>query len=371
MDYTGIKCPVCGVPFCEHDDIVVCPECGAPYHRTCYEQAGHCVFSDQHGTGEAWQPPKMDPPEAPDVRQEPKDRRCANCGRMNAHSALFCDDCGHSLSGNPAQYDNMPPRYGPEQQRPPYPPQPPQTPPPYYTQNPWPPAGNPGGYPPPSGNNMGQMPFPVDPMGGYQEDEPIEDGVTAGELAQVVQNNSVYYMPAFRSLKTFGRTRFHFCAFLFTGGWFLYRKQYKLGAILTALMFVLMIASSWLTLYIQPHLLEIFGNLGIDVTASFTYEQQMQAYLQLLQEMPWVIPVTFLLSALRIALMVFCGLKANKLYYQHCVSTVRRTKSDGSAESGEYKERLAAKGGVNVPIAVCMFVCFMIITNLPKFINFG
>ncbi|MBS6236502.1 MAG: hypothetical protein KH615_11425, partial [Clostridiales bacterium] len=40
MDYTGLKCPVCGKPFGTDDDIVVCPEYGAPYHRACYQQAG-------------------------------------------------------------------------------------------------------------------------------------------------------------------------------------------------------------------------------------------------------------------------------------------------------------------------------------------
>ena len=42
LDYTGIKCPVCGVPFRSGDDIVVCPECGAPYHRACYQEKGEC-----------------------------------------------------------------------------------------------------------------------------------------------------------------------------------------------------------------------------------------------------------------------------------------------------------------------------------------
>ncbi|MFR2561998.1 MAG: RING finger protein [Anaeromassilibacillus sp.] len=58
MDYTGLKCPVCGKPFTSDDDIVVCPECGAPYHRACYQQAGHCIFQEKHGTPDAWKPRK-------------------------------------------------------------------------------------------------------------------------------------------------------------------------------------------------------------------------------------------------------------------------------------------------------------------------
>ena len=53
--YTGLECPVCKNTFKEADDIVVCPECGAPYHRTCYQKEGHCIYEDKHGTDQAWQ----------------------------------------------------------------------------------------------------------------------------------------------------------------------------------------------------------------------------------------------------------------------------------------------------------------------------
>ena len=47
MNYQGVCCPVCGKPFQEGDDIVVCPECGAPHHRECYKSLGHCALQDQ------------------------------------------------------------------------------------------------------------------------------------------------------------------------------------------------------------------------------------------------------------------------------------------------------------------------------------
>ena len=99
MDYTGIKCPVCGVPFRSGDDIVVCPECGAPYHRACYQEKGQCIFEELHKAGKAWEPPA--PPKAPDPSAEIKDRECPVCGTLNAHSALFCSVCGASLTGEP------------------------------------------------------------------------------------------------------------------------------------------------------------------------------------------------------------------------------------------------------------------------------
>ena len=104
-DYTGIKCPVCDKPFQQGDDIVVCPQCGAPYHRECYQQEGKCKFDDLHAEGKTWQPPAS--PVNPDTSAEIKDQECPNCGKLNAHSALFCDQCGASLSGNPAQHQNQ------------------------------------------------------------------------------------------------------------------------------------------------------------------------------------------------------------------------------------------------------------------------
>lgn len=360
MDYRGIKCPVCGKFFTEHDDIVVCPECGAPYHRACYEAEGHCIFTEKHRAGEAWQPPRVEPPEAPDPESEPKDKRCGNCGRMNAHSALFCNYCGHSLSGGPAQYNNTPPRYNPSAgQQPPVPPYSPFGP----TENG---QQNYNGYPPQPGM---PMPFIVDPMGGYAKEEPIEEGVTAGEVAEVVQNNSAYYMAAFRSLKMFGRTRFHFCAFICSGGWFLYRKQYKLGAIITAIMFLLTMAGTYITIaFLSPALVEIFSQMGVDITTGITQANYLNAMLQLYEQSPVLLILPSALSMVRLGIMIFCGIKANKLYYRHCIATVRKVKASAPSEPKDVKANLQAKGGVNIPIAVCIFVCYLIVTYLPQFI---
>ena len=43
--YTRKKCPICSEKFKADDDIVVCPKCGAPYHRSCYEKEGRCIFA--------------------------------------------------------------------------------------------------------------------------------------------------------------------------------------------------------------------------------------------------------------------------------------------------------------------------------------
>ena len=75
MEIRSGKCSLCGKPFTDGDDVVVCPECGAPYHRACYEKEGKCVYSARHGTGFAYQ----EPARANTVR-------CGNCGADNSKS---------------------------------------------------------------------------------------------------------------------------------------------------------------------------------------------------------------------------------------------------------------------------------------------
>ncbi len=83
MDYTGLKCPVCGKPFTSDDDIVVCPECGAPYHRACYQQAGHCIFQEKHGTPDAWKPPEKQ------TETGAEGKICPRCGKKNARESVL------------------------------------------------------------------------------------------------------------------------------------------------------------------------------------------------------------------------------------------------------------------------------------------
>lgn len=77
LDYTGIKCPVCGVPFRSGDDIVVCPECGAPYHRACYQEKGACIFDDLHKEGKEWKPPAPPRSQTPGRKSRTRSARCA------------------------------------------------------------------------------------------------------------------------------------------------------------------------------------------------------------------------------------------------------------------------------------------------------
>lgn len=340
LDYTGVKCPVCEAPFQKDDDIVVCPECGAPYHRECYHQAGKCIFEELHKEGKEWQPPA--PPKAPDHSAEIKDRECPICGTLNGHSSLFCNRCGASLLGEPHKYNNTA-----AQRKPPEAPSAP----------PYSPYGGPrysGAVPP----------FAYDPMGGVSPAEVLDTDVTFGDASKLVKQNTNYYMPVFRYIKQTGRNKFNFSAFLFTGAWMLYRKQYKYGVIVTVLMLLLQLAyqcAYWLVCF--PAFEALAAQAGIDLGQSLglTSEQIMTISTLAAQDTSsyFKILLPYLVLAATLVVMIVIGVRGNKMYLNHCVSTVQIVKI--VQEDGDPNMTLDAKGGVNAMAALCVAMCYFII----------
>ena len=69
MEFTELKCPVCGLQFTENDDVVVCPDCGTAHHRACWQTLGHCACADSHGAEIPSQTvPHDDAPAEPETR---------------------------------------------------------------------------------------------------------------------------------------------------------------------------------------------------------------------------------------------------------------------------------------------------------------
>ncbi len=363
MDYKGIKCPVCDKPFTENDDIVVCPVCGAPYHRGCYKEKGACIFTDLHESGKTWAPPV--PPDAPNTASELKDKECPNCGTLNAHSALFCNICGTSLTGAPDEHRNT--GYNTQQN-----PNNANNPNSYNNYN------NPyGSYPPPQNNanyqsrGFGGVPFAFDPMGGANPAEFVADNVTYGDVSKVVQQNTAYYLSVFRNIKSFGRSKFNFSAFLFSGGWLLYRKQYKAGIITTTIMFLLYIANLMLSCFVvNPITTHVIDNAGVS-SSDLSYVQLANLLSQYLMDNPsqyLLFCLPLLCSALMLGIMIFVGVRANRMYLNHCVRTVQEIKSVSNTET-DLSAEYTARGGVNVVVTFCLLACYMILRWIPLFLT--
>lgn len=349
MNYVGLKCPVCGKAFSADDDIVVCPQCGAPYHRDCYAHEGKCVYSDRHGTPDAWKPPQQN--EQPDEKTKPEITRCPRCGAPNSKTSLFCAHCGQPLSE-----ENQPPFGTPF----PY-----QTPKGQNTQDGVPPKEN--NYPPEYGFPGQPFPFQFDPLGGVNPNEPIDD-IPAGDMAKFVQGNTQYYLPVFMNLKHFGRNRFNFSAFFFHGIWLLYRKQYKIGAIITSIQGILLMAYMFLMKYcISPLYDAWFSAAGIPKD-NYTYtvttvEQNNELARQFLlmpvqQRLLLIAPFLFFLAAL--ILMLICGFNGNMFYLKHCIKSIHKIRSETSAPT-DYAIRLQQDGGLNTAAAAGFGFCFLFV----------
>ena len=319
--FKGINCPICNVPFSDADDIVVCPQCGAPYHRACYKQIDHCIYN--HEAGEAWQKPQA-------AEAEPEDTiRCPQCGTDNPAGSLFCSTCGKSLTAPPEQ-----------------------------------PNAAPGGNPSSAYSSF------FTAASGLHPNEFIADDVTVDEASKAVQVNSLYYVPIFKSIRERGRSRFNFSALFFSGGWLLFRKQYKAGALVIGLQTLMNVLSTLvMTLVAQPLMVEIYTKCGIDpATVALTKEQQMiiasemQNYPQLL----WVSLLSYLPLILNVVIAIVIGFRGNRMYYHHVVKKIRRIRESVGVESQEtYQTELFRQGGVNPKVILIIALLNMALYYVP------
>lgn len=352
MNYVGMKCSVCGKVFTADDDIVVCPQCGAPYHRECYAREGKCVYADRHGTPDAWRPPQ---PET-----EAEARRCPRCGANNLKSALYCAHCGLPLSGEdqPAR-DNPFPSQNPNgwnrQNGGDVPPQNGTAPPP-------------GNSVPPNFNGYQGQPFffLTDPLGGVNPAEPV-DGVPAGDVAKYVQENTQYYVPVFTNISRFGRSRFNFSAFFFQGIWLLFRKLYKVGAVIASIQGALLFSYLFLMKYaVLPLYEKLYSLAGVTSGVygyTITNTQRDELVRQIIalptgQQFLAAVPGLYFIGTF--ALMIVCGVIGNRVYMRDSISHIRRIHSE-AAEPADFAGRLQREGGVNTAVAALFTCCLMVV----------
>ena len=322
MEFTQYTCPACGKRFENGDDVVVCPECGAPHHRECYEQLGHCFYEDRHAQGFSFE----NADGAQGDADTPEVVHCPRCQAENEKTAFYCSTCGF-----PLQSDDRTAQDAQQQQQ---------------QQQPF--GGRTGGIPFGFGAGGAQM---FDPLAGLNSEEEIAENVKVGEAAKFIGKNTPYYLLVFNRIKKFNSGKFNFSAFLFTGAYFIYRKMYVPGIILSLMMIgiivgstAIMLSNSWMT---QME----YGELLASVQTNTLGAEKMA-----------MLFLSAGLSMLRIAIMVFSGLFANKLYYGHCAKEINKIKSEH--KDGDVNKKLEEQGGVNLPMAISFFASFAVIYEL-------
>ena len=339
MDFLGKTCPVCSQNFHEGDDVVVCPKCGAPYHRECYKEKGKCLFTDLHSSGKSWHEVYDDDPTDNDDDKV----KCPNCKTLNEPNAIVCKNCGSFLSSSVSEHiheakdeatdaddDNSTEAFG---------------------------GGIPG------------SPFSVflDPMGGVPKDEDI-GGVTAAEASKFVKNNTQYYIPVFSKIKRLNKSKLNFAAFFFTGAWFLYRKQYLKGAVISLIYLLTELSSIFL---VSAYCMPLYREANAAFTELSIVRPMLGNYLSFAYEKyslggSLLILLPYFLYLVRFALCVFSGLTANRGYYKFCIKKIGKAKS--SCTDGDTMKAISEAGGINTAVAWMFFVCYIILYISSLFI---
>ncbi|WP_255883467.1 MULTISPECIES: RING finger protein [unclassified Ruminococcus] len=313
MDFKDKRCQVCGVPFDDNDDIVVCPECGTPQHRSCYERLGKCVNSDKHGEDFCWG-------ENSDVSI------CTHCGAENPKDAMFCVSCARPL-GDDDSKDNT------QSQR---------TAPPFGGTAP---QGVPFGF---GGFDTSNIYANY----GISMDEELSPGVTAQECESYVKTNAFYYLPVFKNFKRFGKGRFNLSSALFTGAWYLYRKLYAAGAVFIAIIAACLTTEAFFINDFLRTYSDIQQTLG---TAATSVQIVDYAFNNLSALELWKFILPCLANLVMFVTMFVSGLVGNRIYYKHTAKHIKKIKD---AKPVNLKEALANAGGVNTIAAVVVMVCY-------------
>ena len=191
--------------------------------------------------------------------------------------------------------------------------------------------------------------FGANPLSQFPQE--LEDNVSTEEVAGFVQIHAIKYLSNFFYTKSKKKT-FSWAAFFFTPYWFFYRKMYKLGAIFMALSLLLTVGFNILppvqTLY--NDMTEWTEKYSVENADDLTEEEMAQAYREQ-QEFILGNPTGSVLimvqGALSLAVQIFVGFKANKWYYNHTVTNIKKIKAE-EQDSQKQKLLFFKSGGCSV-----------------------
>ena len=179
----------------------------------------------------------------------------------------------------------------------------------------------------------------------------LEEGVSTEDAAVFVQQDATKYIQKFFYIKN-GKNKWNWAAIFFAPYWFFYRKLYKHGAIVMAILLALSFLS-----YLPPveKFLAESNNFYSQVVALNEEELDEQAYAQSLDNLTYEaqrivtenklgVGILAGQSLASIILAVFIGQNANKWYYRHVVKTIRDIRSKAT-DTDNIKQQIYKAGG--------------------------
>jgi hypothetical protein len=143
----------------------------------------------------------------------------------------------------------------------------------------------------------------------------------------------------------------------------LYRKMYKIGAVVTAIQLAVYIF--WI--FIDLRYASVYQNFVSQYSG--TSYLGMQDYLYGLpsdQLLILLLPsIIFLVQA---AMMIVVGLTFNRLYMKHCKEQIIKIK-ESCTDAENPDTVLQTKGGVNMPLGISLMITAMILNYLPSILS--
>ncbi len=277
------KCLVCNKTFKENDDIVVCPHCGTPHHRECYKDNTKCANHKKHSEDFRWEPTFVPFEEAEKTTEDEV--------KIPFTQSLNLEDLPPEISV--AQFQDT-----------------------LFST------------------------FPKE----------LEDGVKTEDVAVFVRHESPKYIRQFQKVKD-GKLTWNWAAFFFAPYWFFYRKLHKLGVFFLAL-FILLSSLSFLppaikfteTIYdFEMQVEELTENIETDEEYETAVMNLYESVYNEINENKTGLAIYTVQSLANFAISVFIGLNANKWYYKHTLSQVKKISEN---ETEKHKEKLFLTGGV-------------------------
>lgn len=288
--YSHDECPVCNQTFRTDDDIVVCPVCGTPHHRECYKQNGACGNFDKHDDNFRWKSASQQ-----EINSENENIINENIANEKASDSV------NTPFGNLQDF------------------------------------------------NLAYKNLIVKPLSMYPPE--LEEGVSTEDVAVFVQQDATKYIEKFFSIKQ-GKKRINWAALFFAPYWFFYRKLYKHGVIVMALMLILSFLS-----FLPP--VERFESVSQEYYTELESLQEMDAneetYTQTLNELvaksqtivndnKLGVSIIFGQGLASLALSLYIGFNANTWYYKHTVKKIREIRST-ETDTDIVKQRILKTGG--------------------------
>ena len=301
LEIKGEKCPICKAYLFEEDDVAVCPVCAAPHHRECFISAGKCGMEEFHGTENQYDIVKKNK-----TKEENKESKQETKNQSDV--LVECPSCHN--------------RYNIKE---------------------------------PFCSNCGMqnvyaktMLFNFDFFGGVDKNTDLGDGHTADKVRNFVISGTERIIPKFFKFKLGKKTGFSLMSFFFPTAKFASRKMYKEA--------------------IFSGIFEIASVLLMLPLSSIIGSSNFSSYAELYNMVYTGNPKPFLLASigcvLYLALMLFCGLFADRFYYKHVLRNL--TEIDNQALSEDEKFALyRKKGGINI---FAFLIALMIVQYLPGII---